>query len=582
VLYNEPLIPQNTVDMRMTVLALSLSRVAGRLFSRTRASSAALCIAAALVSAPDVLAQDNPHMITVKNAQGVCSPVPEICGDGVDQDCNGSDLACPGSDQDRDGSPLGNDCNDFDRFVYPGVYTSCTLPDGKTGTRQCQSNATYSACSATPLCEATAGRTCYYISALTGSDSNPGTFAAPFKTYKNIVSYYQCETQCPPGAKALRAGDVVYFMSGIYRDTYTYYQPNDSGMLFRFVHGTATEPVRIKAYPGAKAILAPPKPAKPLYVLNSSYLIIEGLEITEGWESGIRVADSDNVEIRNNIIHNVDGDGNENMAGLYLVGAKNIRAHHNTIFDNHDRLKAPTNPSGGGNRQVTLFSGGNIRLNHNVIFNSRKQLAGCLLYKHSQDLPGGVFELDYNMFWNCEDTTMGSASYNSRIHHNLVIDSVVTGIRDWGGPAHLRDVDVYNNTFVNMRGAGLYYVPTTDWGPLGVVKFRKNIVAATSVSSPGTQFRGLDIAPYGSDAMHASLMSPGLFIAENNCYWHDTVTPTFGWFSQTSSGALGGIYSLATWQGMGKDLGSKIVDPQIDGFFRPTNVNCAAAGWLAP
>jgi hypothetical protein len=48
----------------------------------------------------------------------------EICGDGIDQDCNGCDLACV-ADADGDGSPANVDCNDNDASRYPGAPEHC-------------------------------------------------------------------------------------------------------------------------------------------------------------------------------------------------------------------------------------------------------------------------------------------------------------------------------------------------------------------------------------------------------------------------------------------------------------------------
>jgi len=66
---------------------------------------------------------------------------PEVCGDGVDQDCAGGDIGCFANDQDLDGDgvpcpgqPLwgdhtcsgpGEDCNDLDRGVFPGAPEVC-------------------------------------------------------------------------------------------------------------------------------------------------------------------------------------------------------------------------------------------------------------------------------------------------------------------------------------------------------------------------------------------------------------------------------------------------------------------------
>lgn len=51
----------------------------------------------------------------------------EICGDGIDQDCNGSDLICPEDiDDDGDGyTENQGDLNDADASVYPGAVEIC-------------------------------------------------------------------------------------------------------------------------------------------------------------------------------------------------------------------------------------------------------------------------------------------------------------------------------------------------------------------------------------------------------------------------------------------------------------------------
>jgi hypothetical protein len=52
--------------------------------------------------------------------------VTEICGDGIDQDCNGADLACVPEDNDGDGvTNLDGDCDDNNANVYPGNTEIC-------------------------------------------------------------------------------------------------------------------------------------------------------------------------------------------------------------------------------------------------------------------------------------------------------------------------------------------------------------------------------------------------------------------------------------------------------------------------
>jgi len=57
---------------------------------------------------------------------------PEICGDGIDQDCDGSDLVCAGDDDDDDSVDLDGDgydstvdCNDNNADVHPGAEEIC-------------------------------------------------------------------------------------------------------------------------------------------------------------------------------------------------------------------------------------------------------------------------------------------------------------------------------------------------------------------------------------------------------------------------------------------------------------------------
>ena len=56
----------------------------------------------------------------------------EICGDGIDQDCDGADEVCPEPepvDSDGDGYPVGEDCDDSDADIYPGAPEYCNGVD---------------------------------------------------------------------------------------------------------------------------------------------------------------------------------------------------------------------------------------------------------------------------------------------------------------------------------------------------------------------------------------------------------------------------------------------------------------------
>ena len=53
-------------------------------------------------------------------------PIAEICGDGLDNDCDGvPDNGCEKTDIDGDGYPEENDCNDLDSATYPNAEEGC-------------------------------------------------------------------------------------------------------------------------------------------------------------------------------------------------------------------------------------------------------------------------------------------------------------------------------------------------------------------------------------------------------------------------------------------------------------------------
>jgi|GEM_PF-3655655 len=515
------------------------------------------------------------------DTSGSCVKSTEICGDGIDQDCDGFDSLCSGEDKDRDGYPKSSDCDEENRHIFPGVYVPCQASCGR-GVSRCESNSALSACSCTPLCEASGSGKCYYISALAGKDSNPGTFNKPWKSYLPVVSYYAAE-DAPSSKVNLAPGDVVYFMSGVYGQTYRY---NDKSvaMFLRGVKGTTGGPIKIKAYPGEKVTISPQGTAG-LEIQESENLILEGLHIKNATGYGLGLFESTNIEASNLWVQDTDGSDNDNIAGIYVNDVSMLNIHNSLVHDNYDR----TNQDTGGkktqnSRDIVLFGGGQVRIHHNVIYQtpsiSADKTGGCITSKHSSTVPGAVFEIDNNIFWNCAMVSIGSSSPHSRIHNNLILNSDPIRIDDFGGPAHHVDNIIENNTIIG--GPGLVWNPTTDWGTIGTLTYRKNIVVDNN--EPYNVDRGiLVIGTYQSDDLYTQVVEHSNLKIDNNCYYNSATTPQWNLFNRNggSYGIKGGAFSFADWQQQGFDLNSRVVDPSLDSSYIPKTAACQSMGYGA-
>ncbi len=548
-----------------------------------------LCLLATAYASPDLAfaqSQTPEQPVVLDLAAGGCQPITEICGDGIDQDCNGSDLLCPGPDQDRDGF-TSNDCNDADRNVYPGISVACSAGCGQ-GTKTCLESGAFSDCSCTPLCEASGDGACYYISRFTGSDTNDGSFNSPWRTFHNINTVAGSGDQ-PPRKTTLTPGDVVYFMPGTYNDSYNYTSTQRYGFFLRGVNGSTAHPIQIKNYPGAHVVLSREESGSPVFLLQTKNIVFEGFEVFGAGGAGVSLIEVENIELRNLWVHDVDGTDNNNISGIAIKSGVNVSVHHSRLHDNYDRTNADTGGVATENsRNMVLFGGANNRIHHNIIFQSQAissdKTGGCVTYKHSADIsvPDQSFEFDHNILWNCKFNAIGSGSFGSHIHHNLILNSDPIKLADFGGPTHNYNNIVENNTIVNTKA--LVYNPTLAWGPIGSFTYRDNIVIDES-SLYQVTYGMLNIHVYGSDALYDDVVNGGKLTFSNNCYRNSGLpSPQFNLFSRNGGtyGSLGNYYSLSGWQGLGYDTDSVEADPQLDPFFAPMNPSCQNKGWLAP
>lgn len=150
-----------------------------------------------------------------------------------------------------------------------------------------------------------------YVVATNGSDSNPGTEDAPWRSIDSAIS-------------RLNPGDSLLIRAGDYGDGGGATTININGK-----NGTPSAPITIAAYPGERPVIHGGG-WQVVAVNNSSYLDVRGLEVVgtadqnQAMTNGFEVRDSHHVGVIGNVVHNVGGGG-----------ANAIDSNHITIDGNH-------------------------------------------------------------------------------------------------------------------------------------------------------------------------------------------------------------------------------------------------------
>ncbi len=520
-------------------------------------------------------------------SDSACIPSAEICGSGIDEDCDGVDLKCPGSDGDRDGYNSSEDCDDGNKFVYPGVSVSCSASCGD-GIKTCNSGS-FTTCSCTPLCEKLANGRCFYVDPVNGVDSNAGNFSNPLRSLLRFASY-SGGTSSPNNKISLIPGDVIYMKSGIYNHTYN---ADGQAVILKLINVNGTSAARIwfKAYPGHYPIVKPTGNAQAFSTQASSWLGFSGITIDDSYGEGIRFNDSSQIEVSNSIIKNTKGVDNNNLAGIKITTSRDINLHHIILNDNYDRDNLDT----GGNktensRNLVAFGGGNIRLNYSNIFhtpNTTAQKTGtCIAYKHSSTLPNSIFEVGNNIFRNCYASAIGTAGSGGRFHHNLFIDSdtaVYLHVYGQSYPPVIGDNIIEYNTSFNTLFFNARFKEAYDFnGSIGLNTIRNNIIHDKASYNAFNALYTVD--PYGSDDSMNQVRTVPYLLSNNNCFYNENTSLRFAYYSSSNgpNSSGGGLYSFSSWKGLNFDTNSIETDPELSSnTFFPANSSCLNKGMYA-
>lgn len=276
----------------------------------------------------------------------------------------------------------------------------------------------------------------YYVGP-TGSDANPGTISAPFKTFKKAVS-------------VLKAGDTLIVATGTYTETLTL-----------SMSGTTNAPVTVI---GNGAVLNMQGSEQNGITVSGSYIDVSGFEVVGAVDFGIIVSGKYDTIENNNVHDNVTRNGvgtcglssSWGSAVKVVIGGENITVRNNTVHDN----------CGEG---IVITRGPNTRIENNTAYDN----FGANIY------------IDNSPFVTVRNNT----SYCTGTH--LRNGSRATGIAlgeesysGWG--AQLHDISISGNT-VKDCNTGIAAYASNVGGTLTNVTMSNNAVPSGEKRSVSIQ-----------------------------------------------------------------------------------------------
>jgi hypothetical protein len=431
------------------------------------------------------------------------------------------------------------------------------------------------------LVEAESAGNTYHIDPVYGNDENDGSSSAPWKSFKNINSYYQASYR-PKGWVDLKPGDCIMLKGGVYDETFTPggWQKGPTGggsfvAYFRGKKGTPDKPFKIKGYDGIP-ILDPKGKGIGLSIFQSSHWEIERIEIRNAYGRGMSLNESQEIKATRIHIHDTDGVDNNNIAGLYITDCWNVEIWKSIFNDNYDRTCEDTNGKATENSSnIVIFGGmkgGNIEIHHCRVYQSlplsHNLSGGGIKYKHASRVPGAYFRVHHSKFENCKFFAFGTGTANTHFHHNLIAGGSGISSRDFGGVTHQVNQVFEYNTLYNTTGFQLR--PTIRWrnkkfpdDPKSIV-FRNNVVYDNRPKY-SNEHGIVVVGTYMNDETYRATFPELTF--KKNCYYNPNRAVQFNMaagFNYKDNYREGGVFPLEQWQELyGYDEDSIEVDPMF-------------------
>jgi chitodextrinase len=300
-----------------------------------------------------------------------------------------------------------------------------------------------------------------------------------------------CNEEFENTANTLQAGDTLVLRGGIYSQTCARVLSN--------LHGTAQQPILIRAATGEQPVLT--RPVRPngdydqnnLEIANSSYLTLRGL-IFKGGDLGVRLVgtnhhiviedseiaetgnaaftansgDTDALTVRHTQIHHTGlfKLGSTEGEGLYL-GCNNgtCRVTNSVIEFNYIHDLRGTSSGGNDGIEIKVGSGGNI-VRHNVIHTTTLGTAyPCIFVYGGGTTPNTV---EGNAMWQCGEAIV--ALSDAVVQNNIVLQSS-SGLASY---PHEQVASIRNVTFVNNTVYGHAECASLRWAGAANMLFANN------------------------------------------------------------------------------------------------------------
>lgn len=303
----------------------------------------------------------------------------------------------------------------------PTTGTTSGTPSGTTTTTTSPTTSTTSGFTATN----------HLYVATTGSDSNPGTKAAPFKTIAKASSVAKPDT-------------IVHVASGTY-----------TGGLSTTASGTATGRIYYVSDVLWGAKLVPGSGSSVAWNDSGSYTTISGFDVDgqggTAWRIGLRMAGSYSV-LQNNHVHNIYTSGTcDSNGGAGIVTDGYYKQHDHAILNNTvDHVGF----SGCGTISGIYGQSAYMKVKNNLVYAIGSD--GIVFYHDATNVDvinNTVFNADRGIIMSANGFyNLITAPDYFNVHNNIVVNNRGTGIGEGAGPLGIGSNNTYRNNLVYGNG----------------------------------------------------------------------------------------------------------------------------------